>query len=169
MVKNKQNIEILSKIDAKDKKILAILSKNSRETLTNIAKQVNLSIDSVRMRIKKMQESGVITGFTILRSYKSLGYVLRANILIKLQNIMEEKIDDFISFLKKQERIIILNSVAGNFDVEMVVIAKSSSDLDKFSKMVRIKFTDIIADWQTNLITESYKIEEFELQTSTNK
>lgn len=163
MVKNKQNIEILRRIDAKDRKILALLSKNSRETLTNIAKQVNLSIDSVRMRIKKMQESGVITGFTILRSYKSLGYVLRANILIKLQNITEEKIDDFISFLKKQERIIILNSVAGNFDVEMVVIAKSSSDLDKFSKMVRIKFTDIIADWQTNLITESYKIEEFEL------
>lgn len=155
--------EILRKVDEKDKQILVILAKNSRQTLTKIAKEVKLSVDSIKTRIEKLKESGIITGFTILKSYKLLGYPLKASFLIKLYNISEEKMNNFIDFLKRQPRIIILNAVVGTFDLEIVVIAKSSSDLENISRKIRTQFTDIIADWQTNIITESYKLEEFEL------
>lgn len=155
--------EILRKVDKKDKQILAILAKDSRKTLTKIAKEIKLSVDSVKTRIEKLKKLGIITGFTILRSYKLLGYPLKASFLIKLHNISQDKLNDFIYFLKRQPRVIILNAVVGTFDLEIVVIAKSSSDLENISRKIRTQFTDIIADWQTNIITESYKLEEFEL------
>lgn len=155
--------ENLSRIDEKDRKILMILAKNSRETLVSIAKEVGLSIDAVRMRIKKLVESKIITGFTILRSYKQLGYVFKASILVKFQNLTEEELNSFISYLKKKPNVIVLNSMAGDFDIEIVIVAKSSSDLARFSKEVRIRFSKIIMGWKVNLITESHKVEEFEL------
>jgi DNA-binding Lrp family transcriptional regulator len=155
--------ENLIQIDEKDRKILAILAKNSRETLVNIAKEVRMSVDGTRMRTKRLVDSGVITGFTILRSYKKLGYSLKADILVKLQNLTEEKISGFIGYLKKCPQVIVLNSIAGDFDIEIAVIARSSSELAKFSKDIRIKFSDIIVDWKVNIITESHKVEEFEI------
>lgn len=163
MPKNSIKHENLRQIDEKDRKILAILAKNSRETLVGIAKEVGLSIDAVRMRIKKLVESKIITGFTILRSYKQLGYVFKASILVKFQNLTEEELNSFISYLKKKPNVIVLNSMAGDFDIEIVIVAKSSSDLARFSKEVRIRFSKIIVDWKVNLITESHKVEEFEL------
>jgi len=155
--------ENLSQIDDKDKKILEILSQNSRETLVNIAKEVRMSVDAVRKRIKNLVKSGVITGFTIIKSYKKLGYPLKASILVKLQNLTEEKLNLFINHLKRTPNVIVLNSIAGDFDFEIVIVAKSTSDLDKFSKSIRTKFSDIIVDWKVNIITESYKIEVFEI------
>ena len=142
---------------------MAILAKNSREPLVRIAKKINMSIDATRLRIKKLVESGVITGFTILRSYKKLGYPLKASVLVKLQNISEENLNNFINYLKKDPKVIVLNSIAGDFDIEIVIVAKSTSDLNKFSKTVRTKFSDIIVDWKINLITESHRIEVFEI------
>ena len=163
MKKKKIEQENLSQIDENDKKILEILSKNSRETLVNIAKEVRMSVDAVRMRIKSLVKSEIITGFTIIKSYKKLGYPLKASILVKLQNLSEERLEEFINYLKKTQKVIVLNSIAGEFDFEIVVIAKSTSDLDKFSKSIRTKFSDIIVDWKVNIITESYKIEVFEI------
>ena len=155
--------ENLSQIDEKDKKILEILSKNSRETLVNIAKEVRMSVDAVRMRIKNLVKSEIVTGFTIVKSYKKLGYPLKASILVKLQNLSEERLEKFINYLKKTPKVIVLNSIAGDFDFEIVIIAKSTSDLDKFSRSTRTKFSNIIVDWKVNIITESYKIEVFEI------
>ena len=54
------------KLDLKDKKILRILSDNSRTPLTQIAKQVGLSRDSVEYRIKNYEKSGLIEGYRTL-------------------------------------------------------------------------------------------------------
>lgn len=155
--------ENLSQIDEKDRKILEILSKNSRETLVNVAKELRMSVDGVRMRIKRLVKSGIITGFTIIKSYKKLGYPLKASILVKLQNLTEERLNNFVDHLRRMPQVIVLNSIAGDFDFEIVIVAKSTSDLDKFSKAIRTKFSDIIVDWKVNIITESYKIEVFEI------
>lgn len=150
-------------IDEKDKKILAILSRNSRETLVNVASELKMSVDAVRIRIKKLKENGFITGFTIIQSYKKLGYGLRAAILVKLKDLTNENLENFVNHLKKTKGVILLNAIAGDFDFEVVFIAKTSSDLARFSKEIRTKFSDIVVDWKVNLITESYKVEGFEI------
>ena len=51
------------KIDAVDCKILDELQKSGRESASNIADKINVSVPTITERIRKLQESGVIIGF----------------------------------------------------------------------------------------------------------
>jgi len=51
---------VKAKLDVKDKKILSILSANSRIPLTQLAKKVGLSRDAVNYRIKNYEKNGII-------------------------------------------------------------------------------------------------------------
>ncbi len=62
------------KIDLKDRKILYQLDLNSRQSLTQIGKNVGLKKDVVSYRIKRLQDEGVIKNFwTVINTFK-LGY-----------------------------------------------------------------------------------------------
>ena len=59
------------KIDLKDRKILYQLDLDSRQSLTQIGKNVGLNKDIVSYRIKKLQDEGVIKSFwTLIDAYK---------------------------------------------------------------------------------------------------
>ena len=59
-------------LDEADYRILDILQKDGRITFSDLADQVNLSRSAVRERIKNMQDSGIIRGFTAQRLTRSL-------------------------------------------------------------------------------------------------
>jgi Lrp/AsnC family leucine-responsive transcriptional regulator len=150
-------------LDDKDRKILAILQVNSRESLTNIAKKVNLSIDSVNNRIKSMQEKKIIEKFGVWINTKELGYNLITDNKIKMHNITEEQTQKFIAHLRAHPNVIDLLSVMGDFDFTCVIVAKNTSEYNKISLGIRQKFSGIIADWKSMLILEQYKFEEYDL------
>ena len=58
-------------MDKLDYKILNILKENGRETASDISKAIHLSVSAVLDRIKKMEESGIIKGYTAV-SYTHL-------------------------------------------------------------------------------------------------
>ena len=55
----------MKNLDEKDKKILELLIEDSRRTYGSIAEQVDLSESTVRKRVDKLREEGVIEKFTI--------------------------------------------------------------------------------------------------------
>ena len=57
---------IMKNLDEKDKKILELLIEDSRRTYGSIAEQVDLSESTVRKRVDKLREEGVIEKFTFL-------------------------------------------------------------------------------------------------------
>src|SRR3989344_8643291 len=77
---------IIKIMDKKDKQLLMLLQENSRESLTNLAKKINLSIDSTHKRLKKLHNSGIINRYGIFINPKVLQYDLVVDIKIKLHN-----------------------------------------------------------------------------------
>ncbi|MBI2670665.1 Lrp/AsnC family transcriptional regulator [Candidatus Woesearchaeota archaeon] len=148
-------------LDDKNKLLLEILQKNSRESLTNIAKALKLSIDSTHKRIKKLYEKGIIVKFSIFINPKTLGYDLVANIQVKLQNISEEELNKFISFLTHHKNVIELISILGEYDLTLVIIAKNTEELELISRDIRQKFKNLIADWKSVINLRVYKFEEY--------
>ncbi|WP_018154038.1 MULTISPECIES: Lrp/AsnC family transcriptional regulator [Methanothermococcus] len=61
-------------MDKKDRKILEILMDDGRKPFTEIAKELNTSESSVRKRIRKMEEEGVIKGYSVLVNPAKIGY-----------------------------------------------------------------------------------------------
>ncbi len=149
-------------LDEKDKQILMILQENGRESLTNIAKKVKLSIDSVNNRIKEMQRKGIFYSRIFIEPSK-IGFPLIADIKIKLQNITEEDKNKFIGYLVRHPRITELLSIMGDFDLTCVIIAKDTNELEQISTEIRQKYSHIIADWKAVLVLKSHKFEYYDL------
>ncbi len=151
----------ISQIDETDRKILNILSDNSRVRLLDIAREVRLSIPSVKARIDRMVANDVITKFTIQVDTEKTGMPIGVHARIKLKNITEEKQEEFINSLKKNRNVIDIFSIIGDVDLLLVIIARDSSDMNRILFKIRHDFTDLIADWETNYIMKIYKIEDY--------
>ena len=73
------------KLDDVDHKILNLLIDNSRIPFTDIAKKLLISAGTVHVRVKKMEDAGIIKGSSLALDYKKLGYTFIAYIGIFLE------------------------------------------------------------------------------------
>jgi Lrp/AsnC family transcriptional regulator, leucine-responsive regulatory protein len=149
-------------IDEKDCEILNLLQVNCRMSLTDIAKKVDLSIDSVNKRIKKLQEQRIFHPKIQIRP-RNFGYKNIADIKIKLNYSVKREIDEFIHFLQAHPRVAEIFSISGEYDFSIVIIAKDPNDLGKTTMDIRCKFGKIITSWTETLTTESYKFEYYDM------
>ncbi|HDA2781116.1 TPA: winged helix-turn-helix transcriptional regulator, partial [Staphylococcus aureus] len=82
--------------------MINVLLNNSRITINELSKQVNLSAPAVRERVNKLEDQGIIKGYTINIDYKELGYDVE--ILIEL-TIKNNRYKDFKEFISKQDNV----------------------------------------------------------------
>ena len=147
-------------LDKKDCMILGILQKNCRESLTSIAKEVGLSVDSVKKRINKMLNKKIFYPKVQLRP-RNFGFANVVDVKIKLQYSNEEEMNKFINYLKAHPRVIEIFSVSGEWDLSIVIIAKDAIDLGKITAEIRNKFGNLITSWNASLTINSHKFEEY--------
>ena len=82
----------MAKLNEKDCEILNLLQINCRMSLTEIAKRVNLSIDSVNKRIKKMQKNKIYWPKIQLRP-RNFGFMNIIDVKIKLLYKSEKRFE----------------------------------------------------------------------------
>lgn len=70
-------------MDEIDKKILDHLASNSRIAMSSLAKLVGMTAPSVTERVRQMEDSGIIKGFTVSLDYKKLGFILEALVRVR--------------------------------------------------------------------------------------
>lgn len=70
-------------LDVVDVKILTALIENARVSIADLARLVRLSAPTVAERIKRLEEAGVIEGYTVTISPKALGLPLSAWLRIR--------------------------------------------------------------------------------------
>ncbi|MDO5104963.1 Lrp/AsnC family transcriptional regulator [Capnocytophaga sp.] len=73
------------KLDEIDHQILDLLIENTRTPFTDIAKMLNISAGTVHVRVRKMEESGIIKGSTLTIDYEKMGYTFVAYVGIFLE------------------------------------------------------------------------------------
>ena len=139
-----------------------MLQSNGRDTLTNIAKKVGLSVDTVSARINRLMKRGVISKIGAWIDPKVAGFPLVIDVKIRLQNMTEPDFNKFIAYLRNHKRVIELISVSGDFDLTCVLIAKDANELEKISLEIRQKFGHIIAELKGIIVLKVYKFEEYD-------
>ncbi len=70
-------------MDDHDRQIVRLLEQDGRMTVTELASHVGLTPPSVRDRIRRMEDRGIIAGFTVTVDPASLGFQLAAVVRIK--------------------------------------------------------------------------------------
>ena len=115
-------------MDIIDYKILECLKENSRENATNIGAKINLSTSAVIERIKKIESSGLIEGYTTIIDQSALGRELMAFIYVSLEHPKYN--EDFIQAVKNNSSIAECHYIAGDFDFILKVITKTGKSLE---------------------------------------
>ena len=64
------------RLDEVDHQILDMLIDNTRVPFTDIAKKLLISAGTVHVRVKKMEDAGIIMGSSLVLDYDKLGYCL---------------------------------------------------------------------------------------------
>ncbi len=150
-------------LDKKDCIILNILQNNCRTSLTKIAQEVSLSIDSVKKRIKKMEENKIFHPRIQIRP-RNFGFVNIVDVKIKLYNHSKKIQKELIGYLLKNPRIPEVFSVSGEWDLSIVIISKDANDLDDIISDIKGRFGDIINSWNESMTLKAYKFETYDMK-----
>jgi Lrp/AsnC family leucine-responsive transcriptional regulator len=73
----------IERVDAIDRKLLEALAENSRLSLKELAQAAGMSSPSAAERLRRLEERGIITAFTIDIDPAALGYPLQAIVRIR--------------------------------------------------------------------------------------
>ncbi|MDQ0318592.1 Lrp/AsnC family leucine-responsive transcriptional regulator [Pararhizobium capsulatum DSM 1112] len=91
-------------LDDVDRKLLDLLSANARISLKELAAEAGLSSPSTADRLRKLDERGVITGYTVDVNPSTLGYTLQAVVRVRpmpgMLHIVEKLIIDTPEFIE---------------------------------------------------------------------
>lgn len=79
------------KLDEVDHQILDMLIENTRVPFTDIAKKLLISAGTVHVRVKKLEEAGIIEGSSLKLNYRKLGYSFIAYVGIFLEKTSQTK------------------------------------------------------------------------------
>ena len=112
------------KLDEIDHQILDLLIDNTRTAFTDIAKKLLISAGTVHVRVKKMEDAGIIKGSSLTLDYKKLGYTFIAYLGIFLEKTHQTKF--VLQKLESIPFVTVAHITTGKFNIFCKVRAKST-------------------------------------------
>ena len=141
--------------DEKDKKIGQIIKKNCRAKLIDICKKTNIKVDTIKYRIKKMEENGVIKRYRLLLDTSRLGYY-RYELFLKCINLSGKVIDKFEEYAKTKKNIEFFSRCVGSWDIEFTIYLKTLEELRLFIFDIKKEFGEYIQKLESVTLFETY-------------
>lgn len=133
-------------LDHTDMQILEELSKNSRITMKELGGKVHLTGQAAASRVAKLEDNGVIEGYTIKVNQVKLGCYIHALLNIFTKSTHHQP---YLSFIKTQEKYVINNyKISGDGCYLLECRFPSNERLDQFlvelNKHVNYKLSIVI-------------------------
>lgn len=144
-----------TKLDLKDKKILSMLSENSRTPLNAIAKKVRLSRDAVDYRIKSLVKEGVIMLFFPIINLEKFGYDT-FHIFFLVDEMDKKQQEEFLVFLQNNQNVKNIIEYSDRWDYEVVIVAKSLREFDDIVSDITSKFPQLIFEKEKMQVIKGY-------------
>jgi DNA-binding Lrp family transcriptional regulator len=120
-------------VDETDLKIIKMLEKDARVSFRAIAKQLGVSEGTVYNRVKRLQDEGVIRGYSAKVDSTKLGMDLGAVIGLRVAGGHLVEVEQEIS---KSKGVCCVYDVTGDYDAVVIARFRSRADLNKFIKGV---------------------------------
>lgn len=141
-------------IDNVDLKILNLLMEDAKIPYTEIAKKVFVSGGTVHVRMKKLEEMGVVQGTTLKLDYSKLGYDISCFIGIYLQK--SSLYDEVVERLREIPEIVTVNYTTGNYSIFVKLHCRDTKHLrevlhDKIQKVEGIERTETLISLEESL------------------
>jgi DNA-binding Lrp family transcriptional regulator len=124
---------IMVELNETDKKILKNLLDDARFSSRQIAKNVGVSVGTVLSRIKKMEDDGLIKGYSVILDHEKLGYELT---VVTEITVSKGRLTEMENEIAKIPNVCGVYDVTGLTDAVIIAKFKSREDLGKFTKQL---------------------------------
>ena len=141
------------KLDTIDHKILTELQKDGRESASNIAEKINVSVPTITERIRKLQDSGVIIGFQAVVDPASIGLDVAA--IITVISGSSQYYKEVTLAADDAPEVVQCFSTTGNGSHTLLVTTKNSNTLEELLR--KIQSWPGVTRTETQIILSSYK------------
>ena len=141
-------------IDNVDLKILALLTEDAKMPYTEVAKKVFVSGGTVHVRMRKLEEMGIVQGTTLKMDYSKMGYDITAFLGIYLEK--SSLYDQVIKKLYNIPEIVKVHYTTGNYNIFVKLHCRDTNHLkdvlhDKIQVVEGIERTETIISLEESL------------------
>jgi DNA-binding Lrp family transcriptional regulator len=145
---------IPAEYDELDNLILQMLAQNARTPTIEIAKKLNRTTNTINKRVKKLIISGLILRFTVTIDWEKIGYKwFKADLYLKDYN----KVHQLMKYIEKNPHLAYIDKTLGHADLELELIVKDVTQLNKIIEDIYIKFPKIIRSYSYFKVVKSHK------------
>ena len=121
-------------LDRIDRKILKILQSDGRIKILELAEMVNLSSTPCAKRVKKLEDAGIISGYSANIGTEPAGYPICAFVLIQLKSSSREAANQFAEQISEISAVSECHMTSGSLDYIAKIYAKSLKDYESVIK-----------------------------------
>ncbi|MGN6449466.1 MAG: Lrp/AsnC family transcriptional regulator [Brucella intermedia] len=121
------------KLDAVDLRILRAVQENARITKLALAEKVGLSATPCWLRLRKLEEAGVVTGYHAHIAYRKIAPIAYVIVQITLGNHRQSDFDRFERAITAVPEIVSCWSVGGGVDYFLMIVAR---DIDGYQRLI---------------------------------
>ncbi|QHQ35510.1 Lrp/AsnC family transcriptional regulator [Algicella marina] len=134
-------------MDSFDTRIIGALRRDARISLSNLALEVGLSRVTVRARLNRLRESGVIVGYTVVLAEDMQHHPVRGLMMLGIEGRGADKITRLLSNVPAVQAV---HSTNGKWDLIVELGTQTLYDLD--GVLTRIRKFDGVTTSETNLL-----------------
>lgn len=116
-------------MDAIDRKIIGVLQEDGRISATELSDRVSLSLSATSERMRRLQSSGVIAGFTVVIDPEVVGRPIQAVIDVRLPS--DHSASGLDQLLITIPTVVDAVHLTGPFDMQLRVAAEDVAELDR--------------------------------------
>ena len=118
-------------LDRLDRAILAVLQQDARISLQDIGARVGLSTTPCWTRIKKMENAGVIQGYTVRIDPSAIGFAETVIVQVTLESHSDETLDAFGKALADIPEVLEAFLISGDYDYHIRIAVRDTRDYER--------------------------------------
>ncbi len=115
-------------MDQKDKILINLLRENARTSTSELARKMRMSRTTIQDRIRKLENRGDISGYTVLLSKELTENTVTAHVTVKVEPSAQTKA---IRHIQKMQAARALYTISGEYDLIVILEARNTAFLDK--------------------------------------
>jgi DNA-binding Lrp family transcriptional regulator len=119
-------------LDDLDRALLRALQEDARLSNAELARRVDLSATGLHKRLRRLQEAGIIIGYTVELNREALGYDMLCFVQVTLQRHEPDAVDHFRREVQGMPEVLECHHLTGEFDYLLKVIVRNRKHLEKF-------------------------------------
>jgi DNA-binding Lrp family transcriptional regulator len=139
-------------MDDVDTAILRSLIKNSRITISQMSKEIEIPDATISNRLKKLEDD-VIKRYTMILDWQKIGLEITAIIIIQTESEKHESVKEELS---KLEEVSEVYSVSGEYDILIKVWVQGIEELNQLIN-TKIRSVDGVEDLTEMIVMERVK------------